>query len=140
MDFAENCDEGDSLDPWSTSYWEPETKTATAASSNPAPASMPPPASKTDGFASLKAGVVNGSGSGSSSAKLVKDEILNDVKKAILDNRGLSKIGIIEFVFQQFRDSASRTEVKNTIELVAEKRGTGRVKEWALKTGHDVAV
>ena len=71
--------------------------------------------------------------------KVVKDEIMDDVKKAILDNKGLSKVGIIDVVFQQFRDQASRTEVKNTIELVAEKQGPGRAKEWVLKPEHGIS-
>ncbi|KAF4120595.1 chromatin assembly factor 1 subunit A [Geosmithia morbida] len=71
--------------------------------------------------------------------KMVKAEILDDVKRAIVDNRTLSKIGIIDFIFQKFRDNASRTEVKNTIEQIAEKKGTGRLKEWSLKSGHEIS-
>lgn len=56
-----------------------------------------------------------------------------------MDNKGLSKIGIVDYIFQKFRDSASRTEVKNTIEQVAEKKGPGRVKEWSLKSGHEMS-
>ena len=94
---------------------------------------MPPPPAPADAFAALK------SGPPAAPTKVVKDDIMNDVKKAILDNKGLSKVGIIDFVFQQFRDNATRTEVKNTIEMVAEKRGSGRVKEWTLKSEHGIS-
>lgn len=70
--------------------------------------------------------------------KLVKSELMNDIKRAILDNKALSKVGIIDFIFHQFRDSVSRAEVKNTIEMVAEKKGAGRSKEWDLKPGHEI--
>lgn len=73
--------------------------------------------------------------------KLVKKELLNDVKQAILDNKALSKVGIIDYIFQQFRDNVSRAEVKNTLELVAEKKkGSGRAKEWDLKPGHEISL
>jgi chromatin assembly factor 1 subunit A len=98
---------------------------------------MPPPPAPTSAFAAL-----SGTPAAPAATKLVKKEILNDVKKAILDNKGLSKVGIVDFVFNQFRDNASRAEVKNTIELVAEnkKKGTGRHKEWDLKPGHEIAL
>ncbi|GFP55421.1 chromatin assembly factor 1 subunit rlf2 [Trichoderma asperellum] len=129
------------IDPFSTKYWEPEpvTKAAkgkaakTVKSDNDAKALPPVP---TNAFAAL------GSASGSNSApgKLVKPELLNDVKQAILDNKALSKVGIVDFIFHQFRDSASRLEVKNTIEHVAEKKGAGRIKEWELKPGHEISL
>jgi chromatin assembly factor 1 subunit A len=125
------------IDPWSTGYWESEPKKA---ASKPlqvleAPAAMLPPPAPSNAFAALS----GGSAPSSSNVKLVKNEIMNDLKKAILDNKALSKVGIIDYIFQQFRDSASRTEVKNTIEHVAEKKGTGRSKEWELKPGHGLA-
>lgn len=73
--------------------------------------------------------------------KICKAEILNDVKRAILVNKGLSKVGMVDFVFQQFRTETSRTEVKNTIELVAERKkcAASKGKEWDLKPGHEIA-
>ncbi|KAL7974680.1 chromatin assembly factor 1 subunit A domain-containing protein [Trichoderma sp. SZMC 28014] len=129
------------IDPFSTKYWEPEpvTKAAkgkapkTIKSENDVKTLPPVP---TNAFAAL------GSAGGSNSApgKLVKPELLNGVKQAILDNKALSKVGIIDFIFHQFRDSASRLEVKNTIEHVAEKKGAGRIKEWELKPGHEITL
>lgn len=118
-------DSNDGIDPWSAVYWEPEPQPAADTA-----AKMPPPPNPANAFAAL---------TGTATVKTVKPEILDGLKKAILDNKGLSKAGIVDYIFQQFRDSASRIEVKNTIEMVAEKRGTGKVKEWALKPDHGIS-
>lgn len=98
---------------------------------------MPPPPTPANAFAALNGGTP----ADNAQAKLVKAELLNDVKKAILQNKALSKVGIIDYIFQQFRDNVSRAEVKNTLELVAEKKkGSGRMKEWDLKPGHEIAL
>lgn len=97
-------------------------------------AAMLPPPTPANAFAALtKAGPP-----ASGPTKIVKDDILDDIKKAILDNKLLSKVGIVDYVYQQFREKTTRTEVKNTIELVAEKKGTGRVKEWELRPGFEL--
>lgn len=95
---------------------------------------MPPPPTPANAFAAL-----NASSTESAPVKIVKPEIMNDVKRAILQNKALSKVGIIDFIFQQFRDRASRTEVKNTLELVAEKKKAGKMNEWDLKPGHEIS-
>lgn len=130
------------VDPFSTTYWEPEVKAKPAKPAKAAPsgdktaktAKMPPPPTPSNAFAALDGGAA----AGARPDKMVKDELLTDVKQAILANKALSKVGIIDFVFQQFRSDASRAEVKNTIEYVAEKKGAGRSKEWALKPGHEI--
>ena len=96
---------------------------------------MPPPPAPVNAFAALNSGSAD-----SAPVKLVKTELMNDVKKAILQNKALSKVGIIDFIFQQFRDRVSRTEVKNTLELIAEKKGTGKMKEWDLKPGYEISL
>ncbi|KAF5025965.1 hypothetical protein F66182_1933 [Fusarium sp. NRRL 66182] len=123
------------IDPFSTQYWEPETKTKITKTTQTADtgAKMPPPPTPSNAFAAL----TGSSGSGDA-PKLVKSELLDDLKRAILDNKALSKVGIIDFIYHQFRNDVSRTEVKNTVELVAEKTGKGRSKEWALKSGHEI--
>ncbi|KAJ3518635.1 hypothetical protein NM208_g14447 [Fusarium decemcellulare] len=132
------------IDPFSTQYWEPETKTKTAkvakttktskvTQAAESGAKMPPPPPPANAFAAMTGGA-----STADAPKLVKSELMDDVKRAILDHKSLSKVGIIDFVFHQFRNDVSRTEVKNTIELVAEKTGKGRSKEWALKHGHEI--
>jgi chromatin assembly factor 1 subunit A len=112
------------LDPWASSYWEPEAKPLPADTSA---SKMPPPAGPSNAFAAMR--------SSNPALKLVKPEIVNDVKQVIVDNKNLSKVGIIEVLYQRFRTGASRTEVKNTFEAVAEKSGSGRSKEWVLKAG-----
>ncbi|KAF4334277.1 chromatin assembly complex subunit p90 [Fusarium beomiforme] len=126
------------IDPFSTAYWEPEVKNKTlkpprTTTASEAGAKMPPP--PTNAFSAL----IGGNGGSGDVPKLVKSELLDDVKRAILSNKALSKVGIIDFLYHQFRDDVSRTEVKNTVELVAEKIGKGRSKEWALKSGHEIA-
>ncbi|KAJ4187189.1 hypothetical protein NW755_007282 [Fusarium falciforme] len=125
------------IDPFSTEYWEPENKTKTTKATKAAESGvkMPPPPTPTNAFAAITGG---SSASGGDTPKLVKSELMDDVKRAILDNKALSKVGIIDFVFHLFREHVSRIEVKNTIELVAEKTGKGRSKEWALKHGHEI--
>ncbi|GAO16876.1 hypothetical protein UVI_02011960 [Ustilaginoidea virens] len=113
---------------------DPGWRAKTAQAANGEAAEMAPPPAPANAFAALDGEVANSA----TSAKLVKAELLNDVKQAILDNRALSKAGIIDFIFHQFRNKASRAEVKNTLELVAEKKGSGRIKEWDLKPGHEI--
>lgn len=125
-----------SIDPFSTSYWEPEPKPSAPATTTKSD-KMPPPPAPANAFAAISG---NAPAAGSNVVKLIKDELLNDFKQAILDHKTLSKVGIIEFISNQFRDSASRVEVKNTLELVAEKKGKGRTKEWDLKPGHEIAL
>ncbi|RGP79937.1 chromatin assembly subunit p90 [Fusarium longipes] len=125
------------IDPFSTQYWEPEAKSKTVKPTKTTQASemataMPPPPTPSNAFAALT-GDNNGG-----ALKFVKSEVLDDVKRAILDNKALSKVGIIDFLYHQFRDRVSRIEVKNTVELVAEKTGKGRSKEWTLKSGHEI--
>ncbi|KAJ4024233.1 hypothetical protein NW752_002799 [Fusarium irregulare] len=127
------------IDPFSTEYWEPEIKKTVGRPAKTTQASetttkMPPPPTPSNAFAAL----TGASGNSGASTKLVKSELLDDVKRAILDNKALSKVGIIDFLYHQFRDDVSRAEVKNTVELVAEKTGKGRSKEWALKSGHEI--
>ncbi|KAF5689366.1 chromatin assembly subunit p90 [Fusarium denticulatum] len=129
------------IDPFSTKYWEPEVKNKTLKPTKTTAASdcsskMPPPPTPANAFSALTGS--NGN-TGGDPPKLVKSELLDDVKRAILSNKALSKVGIIDFLYHQFRDDVSRTEVKNTVELVAEKIGKGRSKEWALKSGHEIA-
>ncbi|KAG5973304.1 hypothetical protein E4U58_005347 [Claviceps cyperi] len=145
MEFVihERLDHQWGIDPFSTQYWEPETPakpSAAAAAALWAAASsgtnkMAPPPAPANAFAALGTAFPAAT---NTAGKLVKAELMNDVKQAILDNRALSKVGIIDFIFHQFRENVSRAEVKNTLELVAEKKGTGRAKEWDLKPGHEI--
>lgn len=124
------------IDPFATLYWEPDPKPVPVKVTLTVQAEkMPPPPTPANAFTGRSGGSAE-----SSQTRLVKAELMNDIKKAILQNKALSKAGIIDFLFQNFRDSVSRVEVKNTLELVAEKKGTGRVKEWDLKPGHEISL
>lgn len=98
---------------------------------------MPPPPAPANAFAAL-----NGGSADNAPAKLVKAELMNDVKKSILQNKALSKVGITDFIFNQFRADVSRIEVKNTLELVAERKkvASSKIKEWELRPGHEIAL
>lgn len=123
------------LDPWSRQYWEPEQrgKTAKGGDADEGAKMRPPPAP----VSALKA---IGRVFEAETPKLVKKELMDDVKRVILDNKELSKASIIDIIFHRFRDDVSRAEVKNTIELIAEKKkGMGRGKEWDLKPQFKVA-
>ena len=132
------------INPWSDAYWEPDVKTRATRATTKATqagtekvAKMAPPPAPTNAFAALKGEPGPGTGAG----KLVKAELMNDLKETILANKALSKLGMIEVIFNQFRvANVSRAEVKNTIEHVAEKKGSGRLKEWELREGHDIHV
>jgi chromatin assembly factor 1 subunit A len=96
---------------------------------------MAPPPAPANAFAVLSKPVP----APTDTVKLVRDDILDDVKRAILANKLLSKVGMVDVVYQQFRDRSSRAEVKNTIEVVAEKKkGANKLKEWELKPGHEL--
>ena len=134
--YTESLAQHRSIDPFSTQYWDPEPRKQPKKIANLSTQGqkMAPPPMPTDAFAALSGGL-----SSSPAEKLVKNEIMNAVKQAILDNKGLSKVGIVDVVFTKFRNDASRAEVKNTIEHVAERKGPGRQKEWELRMGHELA-
>ncbi|KAK5993607.1 hypothetical protein PT974_07041 [Cladobotryum mycophilum] len=142
MEFMlESLEEQCGIDPFSTKYWQSEpkpvkTKQTKAAKSSEVETKMAPPPAPANAFAAIQ----GATGSGGGQAKLVKADLMNDFKQAILDNKVLSKVGIIDIIFHQFRDSVSRVEVKNTLEFVAEKKGAGRSKEWELKPGHEIVL
>ncbi|KPM43982.1 hypothetical protein AK830_g2499 [Neonectria ditissima] len=137
MEFIHDAfEQGCSIDPFSTEYWEPEqkSKTAKTSKSGETATKMPPPSAPANAFVALAGGATT------DGLKLVKSELMDDVKKAILDNAALSKIGILDVIYYQFApNKVSRTEVKNTLERVAERKGQGRQKAWALKPGHEIS-
>lgn len=118
------------IDPWSAQYWEPEPKKKKTKSEEGA--KMAPPPAPVNGLEAMR------NVAEAEPVKLVKTELWDDVKRVILNNKALSKGSIIDIIFHQFRDSVSRAEVKNTIELFAEKKGPGRIKEWDLKPKYKI--
>ncbi|PHH70918.1 hypothetical protein CDD82_6849 [Ophiocordyceps australis] len=126
---------GEGIDPWSTQYWKGDCKATTkeakdvrfiVCSGHMAPPPVPVRSKMKAEFANR-------------SVKLVKSTLMDGVKQAILDHSTYSKMGIIDIIWRQFQHDSSRTEVKNTIELVAEKKGAGRLSRWDLRAGHGIS-
>ena len=134
------------INPFSTEYWQPAAKKnfkkAVASIENPETttktARIPINAFVALGGAATPATVLATVTPGPE--KLVKDEILNDLKRAIVENKALSKVGIVDVLYTYFRKDASRVEIKNTIERVAERIGAGREKEWQLKADSAIVI
>ncbi|KAM4056333.1 chromatin assembly factor 1 subunit A domain-containing protein [Hirsutella rhossiliensis] len=118
------------IDPWSAQYWEPEPKKKTVKSEEGS--KMAPPPTPANVFGAIR------NAAETEAPKLVKTELWGDMKRVILNNKALSKGSIIDIIFHQFRDGVSRAEVKNTIELIAEKKGSGRSKEWDIKPKYKI--
>ncbi|PHH72114.1 hypothetical protein CDD80_4760 [Ophiocordyceps camponoti-rufipedis] len=120
------------IDPWSSQYWEPEEKRKLKPKGGNKMAPPKPPATA---FEAMK------DGEDKAGSKTVKAEHLDEVKKLILQYRDLSKGSIIDIIFHKFRNthgSVSRAEVKNTVDMVAEKKGAGRSREWGLRAGFEI--
>lgn len=149
------------IDPLSTKYWE--TQPTTSEPSAPTEAmnagsagggapktakSMAPPPVPTDAFAALGALTAaqgGGAGNGTSSAHgtagkadpkkaVVAAEFLGDFKKAIMQYSKLSKLGIVEILSAEF-EKCTKSQIKNSLEAMAERTGAGQHKTWKLKDG-----
>ncbi|KAF4582146.1 Chromatin assembly factor 1 subunit A [Ophiocordyceps camponoti-floridani] len=120
------------VDPWSSQYWEPEEKRKLKAKGG---SKMAPPKTPATAFEAMK------DGEDKAGSKTVRAEHLDEVKKLILQYRDLSKGSIIDIIFHKFRNthsSVSRAEVKNTVDMIAEKKGAGRSREWGLRAGFEI--
>lgn len=124
------------INPWTNEYWEqPERRGRPAGSGGQAGGKaaadrMAPPAAPASGG--------GGGPGGGPGLKLVSGELLLEVKRALLEHATLPKGGTVDIISQRLRGSASRAEVKQTIELVAEKTGTGKQRRWTLRPGHEM--
>lgn len=67
--------------------------------------------------------------------KLVPNEDLPAFKRLVLENQKLSKVGLLDFLSKSF-EKITKTQVKNTLDQVAEKKGKRGV--WELKSGHEL--
>ncbi len=145
---AESVDRDSAIDPFSTQYWEtaqPKTKCSTGdgrlaaasggsspAAGTAAPRAMPPPPAPGGVFAVLaSAAAAKADGK---KATMVAPELLDDFKRAVLRYTRLSKIGLIELLSTEFT-KCTKSQIKCTVETVAERTGTGSDKTWKLKTG-----
>jgi chromatin assembly factor 1 subunit A len=97
---------------------------------------MPPPPAPTNAFEALGGGASN-TAANSAPTKIARNEDMNAFKEAIINNNRLSKVGLIDVIAHKF-EHLTRAEVKNTIEMVSERTGTGRSKVWTLKPGFEL--
>lgn len=73
-----------------------------------------------------------GSGPGPATLELRRPELLPEIKRVIVDNSKLSKLGLVDVLFHQI-DGLTKGEAKMAVDVLAVKVGTGRVKQWALR-------
>ncbi|CAK7224674.1 chromatin assembly factor-I (CAF-I) p90 subunit [Sporothrix bragantina] len=63
----------------------------------------------------------------------VAAEFVPDFKKSILQYAKLSKLGIVEILSVEFTGKCTKSQIKNSLEALAERTGTGQNKTWKLK-------
>ncbi|CAK7224580.1 chromatin assembly factor-I (CAF-I) p90 subunit [Sporothrix curviconia] len=63
----------------------------------------------------------------------VAAEFVPDLKKSILQYAKLSKLGIVEILSVEFTGKCTKSQIKNSLEALAERTGTGQNKTWKLK-------
>ncbi|KLU91391.1 hypothetical protein MAPG_09911 [Magnaporthiopsis poae ATCC 64411] len=139
MEFILDLDHHHSIDPFATHYWEPEVKAAPASTSlhpstagsmkPPAPVSSTP-ANPTNAFAAISQGAA--ASSAGKKVPLVPPENVEAFKRAILKYPKLSKLGLVEVLSSEF-DKCTKAQVKNSVETMAERSGSGQDKLWRLK-------
>ncbi|KXJ93285.1 chromatin assembly factor 1 subunit A-domain-containing protein [Microdochium bolleyi] len=150
VDFLLDTLPDQSIDPFSTAYWEkpkkkakePATSMLAAATANSTAASMNPPAKHA--FAVLIRS--NGSGSGASAGAspavidqkdMVSPEILDDFKRAVVSEgfREHTKLTIVDLLSKKFT-SCTKPQVKKTLEHIAVREtvpGAAKsCKHWQL--------
>lgn len=148
---------------WGTKEPAPAPDAAAASTSGTPNKSMAPPPAPTDAFAALGAGAAavgtpsksdpaaSSSSSSSSAAAApaaantssgkavdpkkagVAAEFVPDLKKSILQYAKLSKLGIVEMLSVEFVGKCTKGQIKNSLEALAERTGTGYNKTWKLK-------
>ncbi|CAK7245714.1 MAG: chromatin assembly factor-I (CAF-I) p90 subunit [Sporothrix thermara] len=63
----------------------------------------------------------------------VAAEFVPDFKKSVLQYAKLSKLGIVEILSVEFMGKCTKSQIKNSLEALAERTGTGQNKTWKLK-------
>lgn len=98
---------------------------------------MPPPASTSQPPASKPSNPNSNSNPANPpddlKAQIKNPELIPEFKEAVLANRKLSKLAIVEVLGLQF-EGLSKAQTKAMLEYVAE-RGHGKGKVWELKAG-----
>ncbi|KAL1889247.1 chromatin assembly factor-I (CAF-I) p90 subunit [Sporothrix stenoceras] len=151
------------IDPFSTQYWEtkepaPAPSAATTTTTDTPNKSMAPPPTPADAFAALGAGAAAAGTTSKSDASAsattsttaaptaaevdkpadpkkagVAAEFVPDLKKSILQYAKLSKLGLVEILSVEFVGKCTKGQIKNSLEALAERTGTGHNKTWKLK-------
>ncbi len=115
---------------------------------------MAPPPAPADAFAALGAGAssatstapattaaagasasdtATGKAADAKKAAGIAAEFVPDFKKAVLQYAKLSKLGIVEILSVEFAGKCTKSQIKNSLEALAERTGTGQQKTWKLK-------
>ncbi|ERT01354.1 hypothetical protein HMPREF1624_02599 [Sporothrix schenckii ATCC 58251] len=148
---------------WETKDPAPAPDATTTASGTPSKSkAMAPPPAPSDAFAALGAGAAAASSltksdpatsassaSSTSAAPAAADansgkaadpkkagvaaEFVPDLKKSILQYAKLSKLGLVEMLSVEFMGKCTKGQIKNSLEALAERTGTGINKTWRLK-------
>ncbi len=95
---------------------------------------MPPPPPPSDAFAAL------GSATGKVDGKktMVPADLMEDIKRSILNYPRLSKVGLVEVLSSEFT-KCTKSQVKFTVETIAERSGGRNDKTWKLKPGFELS-
>ncbi|OAA58006.1 chromatin assembly subunit-like protein [Niveomyces insectorum RCEF 264] len=65
----------------------------------------------------------------------VAAEFVSDFKRAIVQYAKLSKVGIVEMLSVEFLGKCTKSQIKTSLEALAERTGPGQHKTWKLKDG-----
>lgn len=90
---------------------------------------MPPPPAANSAFGAPKTSPADAP----KTPQITRPELLPDFRRAVLMNRKLSKMAIVEVLGLQF-EALSKAETRAMLEFVAE-RGHGKGKVWELREG-----
>ncbi|KKF94387.1 Chromatin assembly factor 1 subunit rlf2 [Ceratocystis platani] len=134
-----------SINPFSTEYWEPEAKRTkpaqtggtTTNSKMPPPPTTNTPANAFEALVAPSSNIASATSEASTAStlqvlELKRPELLPEIKKVIMENAKLSKLGLVDVLFHKI-DGLSKGEAKMALDVLATKVGVGRAKEWALK-------
>lgn len=127
----DTLDHHSGIDPFSAEYWEPVRPAAAASTLAPPNAAsaksdsraMPPPTAAD----ALK---VLGTAVPPKKTSVLQADMVEKLKKMVTEKRGLSRVGIVE-LFNSENKKATKTAIKNTLDMITEKSG----KDLVLKSG-----
>ncbi len=92
---------------------------------------MAPPPAPADAFSALASSAAT---KADAKKGTVPSTLIDDFRRAILKYPKLSKVGLVEILSTEFT-KCTKIQIKNSLEAVAERTGTGIDKTWKLKDG-----